>query len=177
MLGEVQITWRLGSTEPVRMQLDSAMRVIRVLVDGKPNTRLSRTMYARSSTEIDVPHQKQPGDTLSTRVRYTGFTRDGLIIGDNQYGDRTVFADNWPDRAHLWLASDDRPADKATVSFHVQAPIGQQVIANGVLPVIDTLPYGHAVWHYRLDTPIPVYNMVVGMGRLARTPSPTPAVP
>ena len=154
------------------MQLDSAMRVIRVLVDGKPNTRLSRTMYARSSSEIDVPHQKQPGDTLSTRVRYRGFTRDGLIIGNNQYGDRTVFADNWPDRAHLWLASDDRPADKATVAFHVQAPLGQQVIANGVLEKIDTLPYGHAVWHYRLDTPIPVYTMVVGVGRLARTPLP-----
>ena len=154
------------------MQLDSAMRVIRVLIDGKPNTRISRTRYARSSTEIDVPHQKQPGDTLSTRVRYRGFTRDGLIIGDNQYGDRTVFADNWPDRAHLWLASDDRPADKATVAFHVQAPIGQQVIANGVLQSIDTLPYGNAVWHYRLDTPIPVYNMVVGMGRLARSPPP-----
>ena len=123
VLAEVQITWRLGSTEPVRMQLDSTMRVIRVLVDGKPNTRISRTMYARSSTEIDVPHQKQPGDTLSTRVRYRGFPRDGLIIGNNQYGDRTVFADNWPDRAHLWLPSDDQPADKATVAFHVQAPI------------------------------------------------------
>ncbi|MEO7136919.1 MAG: M1 family metallopeptidase [Gemmatimonadales bacterium] len=172
VLGEVQITWRLGSTEPVRMQLDSAMRVIRVLIDGKPNTRISRTMYARSSTEIDVPHQKQPGDTLSTRVRYRGFTRDGLIIGTNQYGDRTVFADNWPDRAHLWLASDDRPADKATVTFHVQAPIGQQVIANGLLEKIDTLPYGHAVWHYQLDTPIPVYNMVVGVGRLARSALP-----
>ena len=169
VLAEVQTTWRLGSTYPVRMQLDSAMRVIRVLVDGKPNTRISRTMYARSTTEVDVPHQKQPGDTLSTRVRYRGFTRDGLIIGNNQYGDRTVFADNWPDRAHLWLASDDRPADKATVAFHVQAPIGQQVIANGVLEKIDTLPYGHAVWHYHLDTPIPVYTMVVGVGRLART--------
>jgi len=172
VLGEVQITWRLASTEPVRMQLDSAMRVIRVLVDGKPNTRISRTLYARSSTEIDVPHQKQPGDTLSTRVRYRGFTRDGLIIGNNQYGDRTVFADNWPDRAHLWLASDDRPADKATVAFHVQAPIGQQVIANGVLEKIDTLPYGHAVWHYQLNTPIPVYSMVVGVGRLARSALP-----
>ena len=172
VLAEVQTTWRLGSTYPVRMQLDSAMRVIRVLVDGKPNTRLSRTMYARSSSEVDVPHEKQPGDTLSTRVRYHGFTRDGLIIGDNQYGDRTVFADDWPDRAHLWLASDDRPGDKATVSFHVQAPIDRQVIANGVLDKIDTLPYGHAVWHYHLDTPIPVYNMVVGVGRLARTALP-----
>jgi aminopeptidase N len=175
VLGEVQTTWRLDSTEPVRIQLDSSMRVIRVLVDGKPNTRLSRTMYARSSTEIDVPHQKQPGDTLSTRVRYRGFTRDGLIIGNNQYGDRTVFADNWPDRAHLWLASDDQPGDKATVAFHVQAPIDRQVIANGVLEKIDTLPYGHTVWHYRLDAPIPVYSMVVGVGRLARTRLPDAA--
>ena len=85
------------------MQLDSAMRVIRVLVDGMTNTRLSRTMYGRSEGHIAVPHQKQPGDSISTRVRYRGFTRDGLIIGNNQYGERTVFADNWPDRAHLWL--------------------------------------------------------------------------
>jgi aminopeptidase N len=175
VLSEVQTTWRLGSTDPVTMQLDSSMRVIRVLVDGKPNTRISRTMYARSSTEVDVPHQKQPGETLSTRVRYRGFTRDGLIIGSNQYGDRTVFADNWPDRAHLWLASDDQPGDKATVAFHVQAPVDKQVIANGVLEKVDTLPYGHTVWHYRLDAPIPVYSMVVGVGRLARTTLPDAA--
>jgi aminopeptidase N len=175
VLSEVETTWRLRSAQPVTMQLDSAMRVIRVLVDGRPNTRISRTMYGRSEDDIAVPHQKQPGDTLSTRVRYRGFTRDGLIIGDNQYGDRTVFADNWPDRAHLWLASDDKPGDKATVAFHVQVPIDQQVIANGVLEKIDTLPYGHAMWHYRLDTPIPVYTMVVGVGRLARTRLPDAA--
>jgi aminopeptidase N len=169
VLGEVQTTWRLGSTAPVEMQLDSSMRVVRVLVDGKPNTRLSRTMYARSMSEVDVPHEKQVGDTLSTRVRYHGLARDGLIIGKNQYGERTIFADNWPDRAHLWLASQDHPSDKATVAFHVQAPLEDQVIANGVLEKIDTLPYGHAVWHYRLDTPIPVYTMVVAIGRLART--------
>ncbi len=170
VLGEVQTTWRLGSTDPVRMQLDSSMRVIRVLVDGKPNTRLSRTRYARSSTEVDVPHQKQPGDSISTRVRYRGFPRDGLIIGKNVYGNPTLFADNWPNRAHYWFPTPDVPGDKATVSFHVQAPLGRQVIANGALEKIDTLPYGHAVWHYSLNTPVPVYTMVVGIGRLARTP-------
>jgi aminopeptidase N len=166
----VQTTWRLGSTEPVRMQLDSSMRVIRVLVDGKPNTRISRTRYARSSTEVDVPHQKQAGDSISTRVRYRGFPRDGLIIGKNAYGDRTLFADNWPNRAHYWFPTPDIPGDKATVSFHIQAPLGQQVIANGDLEKIDTLSYGDAVWHYSLNTPVPVYTMVVGVGRLARTP-------
>jgi aminopeptidase N len=175
LLGEVQTTWRLRSTAPVEMQLDSAMRVIRVLVDGKPNTRLSRTRYARSEGEIEVPHQKQPGDSITTRVRYRGLVRDGLIVGTNQYGDRTIFADNWPDRAHLWLPSQDHPSDKAAVAFHVQAPVEHQVIANGVLEKIDTLAYGQAVWHYRLDTPIPVYTMVIGLGRLARTRLPDAA--
>jgi aminopeptidase N len=172
VLVEVETTWRLRSSDMVSMELDSAMRVIRVLVDGKPNTRLSRTRYARSESSVEVPHGKPPGDSLSTRVRYRGYPRDGLIVGKNQYGDRTIFADNWPDRAHLWLASQDHPSDKATVAFHVQAPLGDQVIANGMLEKIDTLPYGHAVWHYRLDTPIPVYTMVVGIGRLARTSLP-----
>jgi aminopeptidase N len=169
VLAEVQTTWRLRSSDPVEMELDSAMRVVRVLVDGKPNTRISRTMYARSEAEVEVPHEKQAGDTLTTRVRYHGRVRDGLIVGKNQYGDRTIFADNWPDRAHLWLASQDHPSDKATVAFHVQARAEDQVIANGVLERIDTLAYGHVVWHYRMDTPIPVYTMVVGIGRLART--------
>jgi aminopeptidase N len=169
VLVEVETAWRLTTTDLVKMELDSAMRVIRVLVDGVPNTRISRTIYARSEEEVEVPHQKPPGDTLTTRVRYRGYPRDGLIIGKNQYGDRTIFADNWPDRAHLWLASQDHPNDKATVSFHVQAPLADQVIANGVLEKVDTLPYGHAVWNYRLDTPIPVYSMVVGIGRLARS--------
>ncbi len=175
ILGEVEIKWRLRSSEVVEMQLDSSMRVIRVLIDGKPNTRLARTMYGRSEEWVGVPHQKQAGDTLSTRVRYRGNVRDGLIVGTNQYGARTTFADNWPDRAHLWLPSQDHPSDKATVAFHVQAPLGQQVIANGVLEKIDTLAYDNAVWHYRLDTPIPVYTMVVGIARLARTRLPDAA--
>ena len=169
VLVEVETSWRLKSKDLVSMELDSTMRVIRVLVDGKPESRMSRTMYARTSETVEVPHEKQPGDTLSTRVRYHGLVSDGLIVGRNQYGDRTIFADNWPDRAHLWLASQDTPSDKATVAFHVQAPLADQVIANGVLEKIDTLPYGHAIWHYRLDKPIPVYTMVVGIGRLART--------
>jgi aminopeptidase N len=162
VLGEVQITWRLGSTEPIRMQLDSSMRVIRVLVDGKPNTRLSRTRYARSFTEVEVPHQKQAGDTLSTRVRYRGYPRDGLIIGKNARGDRTVFADNRPDRVKYWLPTLDFPGDKATVSFHIQVPLSYQVMADGALEKIDTLAYDKAIWHYSLERPVPVHTAKVG---------------
>ena len=122
VLGEVQISWRLRSTEPVEMQLDSAMRVIRVLVDGKHNTRLSRTMSAVPRATIAVPHEKRRATRSAPGSAIAAIVRDGLIIGKNQYGDRTIFADNWPDRAHLWLPSQDHPTDKATVAFHVQAP-------------------------------------------------------
>jgi hypothetical protein len=162
ILGEVQITWRLGSTQPVTMQLDSSMRVIRVLVDGKPNTRLSRTRYARSSTEIEVPHQKQPGDSISTRVRYRGFPRGGLVIGKNAQGDRTSTADNRGDRVHYWLPTPNLPDDSASVSLHVQVPLGRPVMADGKLEKIDTLAYGNAMWHYNLSRPLPVYSVRVG---------------
>jgi aminopeptidase N len=161
LLSEVQITWRLGSTKPVIMELDSAMRVIRVLVDGKPNTRLSRTMYARSSTEIDVPHQKQPGESISTRVRYRGHPRGGLITDRNARGDRTVSADNRADRVSYWLPTPSSPEDKATVAFHIQVPAAYKVSVRGTLEKIDTLAYGNVIWNYTLDRPVAVYTIPV----------------
>jgi aminopeptidase N len=161
VLSEVQITWRLRSTAPVRMELDSAMRVIRVLVDGKPNTRLSRTMYARSSTEIDVPHQKQPGDSLTTRVRYRGYPRGGLITRVNTQGDRMVSAVNRPDQVAYWLPTPSSPEDKATVSFHIQVPATYKVSVPGALEKVDTLAYGNLLWNYTLDRPVAVYTVPV----------------
>jgi hypothetical protein len=161
VLGEVQVTWRLGSTKPVRMELDSAMRVIRVLVDGKPNTRLSRTMYARSSTEIAVPHQKQPGDSISTRVRYRGTPRGGLITGKNTQGDRTVSTDNRSDRMSFWLPAPISREDKATVSFHLQVPAAYKVSVPGKLEKVDTLAYGNLMWNYTVDRPVAVYTVPV----------------
>jgi aminopeptidase N len=161
VLSEVQITWRLGSTSPVRMQLDSAMRVVRVLVDGKPNTRLSRTMYARSATEIDVPHQKQPGDSISTRVRYRGNPRGGLVTSQNAHGDRTVSVDNGADRLSYWLPSPSSPEDKATVAFHIQVPARYKVSVPGTLEKVDTLAYGNVMWHYTLDRPVAVYTIPI----------------
>jgi len=172
IVGEVETTWLLGSDRPVEVALDSAIRVVRVSMNGRENTRLTRTRWGRPSGLILIPHQGRAGDTISTRIRYHGTPPDGLIIGKNAYGAPTFFADNWPDRAHRWFPAQDLPGDKATVAFHVQAPLEYQVVANGVLGKIDTLAYGNAVWHYRMDRPIPVYTMVVGVARMVRTALP-----
>ncbi len=161
VLSEVQITWRLGSTDPVRMRLDSTMRVIRVLVDGKQNTRLSRTMYARSSTEIDVPHKKQAGDSISTRVRYRGTPRGGLVFEKNTSGGRTVSADNRPNQVSYWLPTPGSVEDKATVSFHIQVPATYKVSVPGKLESVDTLAYGNVMWNLTVDRPVAVYTIPV----------------
>lgn len=66
-------------------------------------------------------------------MKYHGQPKDGLFFKKNKSGDRTIFADNWPNRAHFWFPSIDHPYDKANVDFFVTAPAQYGVIANGIL--------------------------------------------
>jgi aminopeptidase N len=111
------------------------------------------------------------GQELRVRVDYAGTPDDGLIIRNNVHGRRTVFADNWPNRARFWFPAIDHPADKATVAFTIDAPAQWQVIANGIRR--DTSrPDGPAAaaqegtarrrWRWVIEEPISTYNMVVG---------------
>ncbi len=161
--GVTGTSWRLASREPLRLELDSALRVTGVTLNGH------RARWRRQGDLVLIPHRGGAGDTLHSTIAYRGVPRDGLIIHDSM-GTRTFFADNWPNRAHRWFPSQDHPSDKAEVSFQVEAPAGFSVIANGVRRRVDTLSTGRTRWTYRLDVPIPVYTMVVGAARFARTP-------
>jgi aminopeptidase N len=167
VLAEVQSGWRLRSVRPVELELDSALRVVRVLVDGKPNTRISRTMYARQGSEVVVPHEKAPGDTLTTRVRYHGIPRGGLRVGPDRTGARSLAGETAAGRAGLWLPVPEGESGRATVAWSVQASTDQRAVANGRLERIDTLAYGHTAWHYRLDVPVPLDALAVAVGRYA----------
>ncbi|MGN6391348.1 MAG: hypothetical protein ACTHM9_03730 [Gemmatimonadales bacterium] len=173
LLAEVETAWHLRTVNPVEMYLDSAFRVVRVLVDGKPNTRLSRTMYARQSGQVIVPHEKAPGDTLTTRVRYHGLARGAIRLGSDADGARTLVGETAGQDTTPWLPL---PADasraRATVTWAVQADTGQRVVANGILTGIDTLNYGHTTWHFRLDAPVPLDALAVASGRYAVTTLP-----
>jgi aminopeptidase N len=104
------------------------------------------------------------GDTLAAAVTYRGTPSDGLVIRSNLHGRRTVFADNWPNRAHHWFPCEDHPSDKATVQFNVETPLAWRAVANGRLLKVDTLAGRRHRWHWREDRPIPVHTMVVGAG-------------
>ncbi len=165
LLGEVETAWRLGSAEPVGVELDSSMRVVRVLIDGRPNTRLSRTMYGRSEDDLVVPHQKAAGDSITTRVRYHGRAHGAATVGANARGDRVFLATAEDDGARFWLpVPRESGFERVTASFRVQTLVAERSIAPGVLEKVDTLPYGHAVWRYRMDTSAPLSSLAVASG-------------
>lgn len=171
----VTTRWRLTSRAPIRINLDSTYRITSLTIDGQS------AQYRRAEPDLlllDLPASAT--DSTTTRIEYHGappkFQRPGRNQGQDdglvQRGhgaDRKIFADNWPDRARRWLAAQDHPSDKATVAWTIDAPTGLTVVANGSLLGSEPASPGLTRWRYAIEQPIPVYTMVLGAARLART--------
>lgn len=106
-------------------------------------------------------------DTLTFTVYYHGVPPVGLIISKNNYGDRTFFADNWPDRAHGWIPCIDDPADKASFEFIVTAPSQYEVISNGIKTEEKKLNNETTITHWAEDIPLSTKVMVIGVAHFA----------
>jgi aminopeptidase N len=100
-------------------------------------------------------------------VRYNGIPATGLKIGNNRYGDRTFFSDNWPDKARHWLPTIDHVGDKATSEFIVSAPSHYQVVSNGLQIETTDLPGGRRRTHWKNTVPISPWLYVLGVARFA----------
>jgi aminopeptidase N len=120
--------------------------------------------FERDGARLRIPlaGAYHAGDLLHVSIKYHGAPSDGLYFKRNKFGDRTVFADNWPDRAHNWFPSIDHPSDKATVEFFVTAPARYDVVANGELVETTSGQDGTRLTHWRESVPVPVYCMVFG---------------
>jgi len=171
----VATRWRLSGREPIRINLDSLYRIRSLTVGDRP------ARWRKSGADlilVDLPAAATT--TVHTRIEYEGspptFVRTGWKSGQPdglvQRGSgatRTIFADNWPDRARKWLAAQDHPSDKATVAWTIDAPAALTVVANGTLAGTEDLAGGHKRWRFAMEQPIPVYTMVIGAARLAVT--------
>jgi aminopeptidase N len=116
---------------------------------------------------VTLASTRRAGDILRVAVKYHGTPADGLYFKRNKFGDRTVFADNWPDRAHHWFPSIDHPSDKATVEFFITAPSRYDVVASGELLDTTSRPDGTRVSHWLEGANVPVYCMVFGAAEFA----------
>jgi aminopeptidase N len=130
----------------------------------KENQSLSFTQDAQHLIIADAVTASSKN---SYQISYEGVPADGLIIGTNKYGNRTFFADNWPNRGHHWLPCNDHPSDKASVEFFIIAPEHYQVVANGIQVEETNLPGHLKRTVYKEDILLPTKEMAIGVADFA----------
>ena len=125
--------------------------------------------YYQENNQLIIPANKtfKKGDTIHVNISYGGVPDDGLIISKNKYGDRTFFADNWPNRAHHWIPCVDQPDDKATFEFIVTAPVGFKVISNGIKREELAMGNGKKYTRWVENVSLPTKVMVIGVAKFA----------
>lgn len=135
------------------------MRVSKVTEGGRPISfrQDPERVILNFSAPLKIDEQKE------IRIDYAGIPEDGLIFSKNKFGKRTVFADNWPMRAHQWIPSNDHPSDKATVDFVITAPDHYQVVANGIKVEETNLENGFTLTHWKMEHPIATKVMAIGI--------------
>lgn len=151
-----------GDRDVLPLDLGS-LTVDRVTVNGNS----AAFVHRENRLNITIEESYAEGDTVAVTVSYRGEPVDGLFIQANKFGDRSVFADNWPNRARHWFPGVDHPYDKATVEFIVTAPAAYDIVANGRLLETTTVSPERKRTHWKTDAPIPTYCMVVGAARFS----------
>lgn len=123
--------------------------------------------YSQSDSSLFLTTRVLEGSTQHFKIYYHGIPRDGLYIGQNKFGDRTIFSDNWPNRAQNWIPCVDHPSDKAYVRWEIVAPPQVQVVANGRLIETVNLDPDHQLTVYASKTPLPTKVMAIGAAPFA----------
>ncbi|MCU0363631.1 MAG: M1 family metallopeptidase [Bacteroidales bacterium] len=160
---------RRGNEKAVILDLEGSgtagrgMKVSRVLVSGGEAAWSHKDNRLEIVAGIDFVRQ----DTLHIVVDYSGIPSDGLIISRNKYGNRTFFADHWPDRAHRYLPCIDHPYDKAGVDFIISAPDTYSVVASGMPVEISRMPGNITISRWHESNPLATKVMTFGAARFA----------
>lgn len=153
-----QVKFDLASVED-----DKGMYAFQVKENKQPVT----SHQANDVLAIDLLSVVKKGDLRTLEISYMGTPKDGLIISKNKFGNRTFFADNWPNRAHNWIPCHDAPNDKASFEFIVTAPSHYQVISNGIKADEKSLGGNKKQTHWKEQTALSTKVMVIGIAKFA----------
>ena len=167
--GEATARFRIvsASTEVfldlVSASVGKGMTVKDVSVEGQPVA----FTHKADRLQIPLPGDRGAGSEVTVTIRYAGVPAEGLRIINNVHGERTMFSENWPNRARHWLPMIDHPYDKATGEFIVTAPSQYQVVSNGLLVEELDLPKGFRRTHWKQSVPIASWLYALGVSRFA----------
>jgi aminopeptidase N len=167
-LADVEINFK-GSVSSFSLDLKNVnqsgkgMKISHVSLNGSDVT----WTHSENKLRVTPPVPEINGSHVGLEISYSGIPADGLIISKNKFGDRTFFADHWPDRASCYLPVVDHPSDKATVDFNITAPEHYEVVASGYLTEESDLPGGQKLTRWKEDVPLPVKVMTFAAASFA----------
>jgi aminopeptidase N len=169
--GEATVHLQLAADNVTEALLDLAsatggrggMSVSSVTSGGRP----ASYSHERDRLRLQLPPGAKSGQNVSFTIRYRGVPAQGLRLMPNIHGERTIFSENWPDRARHWLPMIDHPYDKATGEFIVTAPSHYQVVSNGLLVEETDLAEGRRRTHWKQTVPISSWLYALGVARFA----------
>jgi aminopeptidase N len=119
--------------------------------------------FLQDSQHLTINDKGLKGRENTYNITYEGIPADGLIISNTKFGNRSFFADNWPNRAHNWIPCNDHLSDKAPVEFIVTAPDHYEVVSNGKKIEEINLPGHLKRTHWKESVPLPPKVMVIGV--------------
>jgi aminopeptidase N len=170
LVGKASITLRMLkpvteiSFDLVGLHSDGKGMVVLEVREGQSTVPFTQRLDA---VVLHSGRAAEPGQERTYVIMYKGIPADGLIYGKNKYHHRTIFGDNWPDRARNWLPCVDHPSDKASLDWEITAPDHYRVVANGIL-VLDTLLADHFRYtHWKEEVPLPTKIMAIGVADFA----------
>jgi aminopeptidase N len=156
------------ATQPLtRFDLDlRGLAVSQVTVGGASAT------WAQHGAELVVVPATPlaAGATFRVRVAYGGHPQPMTVPGIREArlgwltGPHGSYTLGEPLGAQTWFPCSDHPSDKATFAFHVTAPSGLQVLANGRLTG-RTRSGSSTTWTYVERAPMATYLATVAVGR------------
>lgn len=141
---------------------------VKALYTTVNSTNYESAEFTHRNDRLWIPAKTLPlNEMITIELGFSGIPETGMIIGENKFGQRTFFGDNWPNRAHHWFACVDHPSDKAKMSFRVDHPKKYDVIATG-----EKLLSGYSGttnWvYYASKYDLPTKVMVVGVAEFDR---------
>ncbi|HLJ45772.1 MAG TPA: M1 family metallopeptidase [Bryobacteraceae bacterium] len=167
-----------STTVTVRFLADGVTQIALDLASAANGKGMTVTEVTSTAGNVQYRHEHdrlvlslstegRSGEKREFTVRYHGVPASGLRIGNNKYGERTFFSQNWPDLARQWLPTVDHPYDKASSEFIVIAPSKYQVVANGSLEEELDLGDGRRSTHWRQSVPIATWLNDIGVAQFS----------
>lgn len=151
-----------------RLHVDS---VYQVLPDGEHVALSMERRADKNQVWVDLPRAKQPGDSITVAVAYSGQPRTapqppwsgGFTWAETADGHPWIATSDQTEGADLWWPVKDHPSDEPdSMGIRISVPERLMVASNGQLRDVESED-GRSTYHWFVSTPINTYAVALNI--------------